>query len=112
MNSNTINKLMGYTLLVIGLLLIVVPLYQTYNIFVGKSLPPDVFKSQKIILPNQNLLPQTDSKPLDLQQQLQTAMKNILPIDLINNTLNLVSWLILMWILIFGGSKITDIGIK
>ena len=48
----------------------------------------------------------------DIQGQIQNALIKILPLDLINNTLNLVSWLILMWILIYGGGKLADIGIK
>ncbi len=106
MNSINTEKTIGYILLIIGLMLIILPLWQTYGIFTGKVVPMEVFKSQKINPPNQN------NNPLDLQQQLQTALLKVLPIDLFNNTLNLGSWLILMWILIFGGGQIAGIGIK
>ena len=39
------NKAIGYVLLIIGMLLIVLPLWQTYNIFTGKSVPAQVFAS-------------------------------------------------------------------
>jgi hypothetical protein len=100
------NKIIGYVLLLIGILLITLPLWQTYNIFTGKSAPAQVF-TRPVTL-------QVDEKasPLDIQKQMQNAFINILPIDLINNTLNLISWLALMWILIYGGGKIADIGVK
>ncbi len=101
-----INKIVGIVLLVVGILLIVVPLWQTYNIFTGKSLPAQVFIKPVAL---------KDSKitgPLDIQAQVQNAMSKVLPIDFINNTLNLISWLLLMWILIYGGGKIADIGVK
>ena len=101
-----INKTIGYILLLIGILLIALPLWQTYNIFTGKSLPAQVF-TRPVTL-------QVDEKasPLDIQKQMQNAFIKILPIDSINNTLNLISWLALMWILIFGGGKMADIGVK
>lgn len=99
------NKIIGYILLFIGLLLIILPLYQSYNIFSGKSVPPEIFKNQKMSPTNQV------NNPLDLQQQLQKAMSNVLPTDSINKTLNLISWILLMWIFIFGGSKIAGLGI-
>ncbi len=100
-----INKVLGYILLAVGLLLILIPLYQTYAIFTGKAMPPQVFKSQKIEVPAQS------NNPFDVGQQVQQALVKVLPIDLIHNTLNLVSWMILMWILMFGGSKIASLGI-
>jgi hypothetical protein len=96
----------GYALLLIGILLIVLPLWQTYNVFTGKSVPAQVF-AKPIAL-------QVDEKvsPLDIQKQMQNAFIKILPIDLINNTLNLICWLVLMWILIYGGGRIAEIGVK
>ncbi len=100
------NKIIGYVLLIIGVLLIALPLWQTYNIFTGRSLPSQVF-TRPVAL-------QVDEKasPLDIQKQMQNAFIKILPIDLINNTLNLISWLALLWILIYGGGKIAEIGVK
>lgn len=100
------SKIIGYVLLIIGLLLIVGPLWQTYNIFTGKSLPPQVFIKPVAL--------QVDEKAslLDVQKQMQNALIKIIPIDFINNTLNLATWLLLMWILIYGGGKIAEIGVK
>jgi len=100
------NKIMGYILLIIGVLLIVLPLWQTYNIFTGKSLPAQVFMKPIPFKVDQNV------NPTDIQGQIQNALVKIIPVDSINNTLNLASWLLLMWILIYGGGKIAEIGVK
>ena len=49
---------------------------------------------------------------LDMQGQIQNALIKAIPIDSINNTLNLTSWLLLVWIFIYGGGKIAEIGVK
>ena len=100
------NKTIGYVLLIIGVLLIALPLWQTYNIFTGKSLPAQVFTKPVSVKVNE------DVSALDIQGQIQNAFIKILPIDSINNTLNLMSWLLLVWILIYGGGKVAEIGVK
>ena len=100
------NKIIGYVLLTIGVLLIAVPLWQTYNIFTGKATPAQVFMRPASLTVNQNV------GALDIGGQIQNSLIKILPIDLIDNTLNLTSWLLLMWILIYGGGKIAEIGVK
>jgi len=101
-----LNKIVGYVLLTIGLLLIIMPLWQTYNIFIGASTPAQIFKKPVTL--------QVDNKasPTDIQKQMQNAFIKVLPLDLINSTLNLASWLILMWILMYGGGQISGIGVK
>ncbi len=100
------NKIIGYALLLVGVLLIILPLWQTYMIFTGKAMPAQIFKKPVALQAN----PQVGA--LDMQGQLQNALIKIIPIDFINNTLNLGSWLTLMWILIYGGGKLADIGVK
>jgi hypothetical protein len=100
------NKIIGYVLLLVGVLLITLPLWQTYNIFTGKSVPAQIFVRPISLTVNKNV------STFDVEGQMQNALIKVLPIDLINNTLNLSSWLLLMWILIYGGGKIADIGVK
>ncbi len=100
------NKIFGYILIIAGLLLIILPLWQTYAIFTGRSLPAQIFMKPLSLKVNDNI------SITDVQGQVQNALIKVLPIDLINNTLNLVSWLILVWILIYGGGKIAEIGVK
>ena len=100
------NKIIGYVLLLIGVLLIAVPLWQTVNIFTGKAVPPQVFMRPAVLKVNDNV------SALDIGGQIQNALIRVLPIDFIDNTLNLATWLILAWILIYGGGKISEIGVK
>ncbi|MEI7424614.1 MAG: hypothetical protein WCK10_00640 [Candidatus Staskawiczbacteria bacterium] len=100
------NKIIGYVLLTIGVLLVVSPLWQTYNIFTGHATPPQVFIKPIALQIDQQ------ASPLDIQKQIQNALIKVVPIDFINNTLNLASWLLLGFILMYGGGKIAEIGVK
>ena len=100
------NKIIGYILLIIGVLLIAGPLWQTYNIFTGKAQPAQIFMKAVPLTENSNV------SATDIQGQIQNALIKVLPVDSINNTLNLSIWMLLMWILIYGGGKIADIGVK
>ena len=100
------NKIIGYVLLIIGVLLIAIPLWQTYNIFTGKGMPAQVFMRPIALTVNPNV------SVLDVGGQVQNALIRVIPIDFIDNTLNLATWLLLAWVLIYGGGKIAEIGVK
>ena len=108
-----LNKILGYLLLICGLILIVFTLYQSYNIFTGKSLAPSVFKIQmaKKLQANSNLNLQQQ-----IEQQINEAVSQqiagMLPIGEVNKLLDLISWSILAGILIFGGGQIASLGIR
>jgi hypothetical protein len=106
MDIGKIRIIAGLVLIIIGLLLIILPLWQTYNILTGKTMPSQVFQRPESLKINTNV------SAIDIGGQVQNALIKILPIDLVNNTLNLATWLLLMWILIYGGGKIADIGVK
>jgi hypothetical protein len=106
----TLNKIIGYILLVVGLTIIAGTLYQSYNIFTAKASAPLIFKTplsaqQDIGFANQ-----------DAQSQINSAVKKqinqILPADSITKTLNLLSWSIFAGILVLGGGAISGIGVK
>lgn len=80
------NKIIGYVLLAAGLLLIIFPLFQTYKIFTGKTMPPQIFK--------------------------EVSLRISPTVDLANSSLNLSAWFVLLAVLIYGGGKIADIGVK
>ena len=100
------NKIIGYVLLLIGVLLIVIPLWHTYDIFTGKAFPPSVFMRPVALTVNQNV------SALDIPGQIQNSLIKIIPVNFIDNTLNITTWLLLVWILIYGGGKISEIGVK
>ena len=47
-----------------------------------------------------------------IQEQIEKQLEKLLPKDTLPKLLNLVAWSILAGILIFGGSQISNIGIK
>lgn len=77
----------------------------------AKSSVPEIFKSQK----SESDLSQT-GKTTDLQSQMenliQQQFKEMFPPDFISKILNLICWSIGAGVLIFGGSNISNIGIK
>ncbi|MDO8486190.1 MAG: hypothetical protein Q7S77_00625 [Candidatus Staskawiczbacteria bacterium] len=108
-----VNKIIGYALLVAGLLLIVFTLYQSYNIFTGNSTAPLVFSTK---VSESSLKTGNAGNLQDLQKQLNDEISKqitqMIPIDSIPKILNLLSWSILAGILIFGGGQIAGLGIK
>ena len=100
------NKILGYVLLFAGVLLIVGSLWQTYNILTGTITAPQVFKKSVSLQANQQV------STTDVQGQMQNALIKVLPIGAIDNSINIGIWLLLMWVLIYGGGKLADIGVK
>jgi len=47
-----------------------------------------------------------------LQKVLQEQLKGLIPADALPKILNLVAYSMLVFILIFGGAKISEIGVK
>ncbi len=107
------NKIIGYALLIIGLLLITLTLYQSYNIFMGNSSAPLLFKTQA---PAQSSKTSGVGSLQDLQKQLNEEISKqfgqMIPADTLPKILNLLSWSTLAGILIFGGGQISSLGIK
>lgn len=105
-----VNKIIGYALLIAGLLLIIFTLYQSYNIFMVGVSPPLVFKIQVSVQPSKT------GDVGDLQKQLNKEISKqinqIIPADTLPKILNLLSWSILAGIFIFSGGQISNLGIK
>ena len=104
-------KIIGWLLLLVGLIIIFYSLFTSYNIFTGKSLGPTVFKMPE----KETVLPQK-GKDQALEGQMQEMMgeqlKEMLPVDFIPKLLNLLSWSIMAGIMIFAGTQISSLGIR
>lgn len=105
-----IEKIFGWILLVIGILIIVWGIFNSFNIFTAKQEPPGVFA-----IAEKGTAPQKGGT-LDLQAQMEKMigeqLKGILPLDSLPKLLNLIAWAIFMSILVFAGGQISGIGIK
>jgi hypothetical protein len=47
-----------------------------------------------------------------IQEMINQQLQNALPADFIARLMNLAAWSILAFILVFGGSQISNLGIK
>jgi len=109
------SKIVGWILLVAGVLVIGWTLMTSYSAFTGEIEVPGVFEA-----PGQDSVTQKEGGAMSLeeqlQQQMQTAigeqLQGILPADSIITLFNLMAWSILAFILIFGGGQIAGLGIK
>lgn len=103
-------KIIGWILLMVGIGVMGWTLFNSYNIFTGKAQPPEFFKTPKEEMVTQKVGIQ------DIQAQLEKMiaeqLKGILPVDTLPKLLNLTVWSMLAFILIFGGSQISGLGIK
>lgn len=111
-----VNKILGYILLAVGLIIIIATCWQSYNIFTGKVVPPQIFKTEEYLAstPSKNLNVQDLQKQMEslIEKEISNQFKQILPENAISQILNLVSWSVLSWILIFAGGVISSIGAK
>lgn len=113
------NKIFGFILMVFGLLIILWGLYSSYNIFRGKTALPQVFNVQELEGAKQednlggktlkNLSPEEIQE--NMQKTVQEQLEKVFPPGIFTKLLNLISWSIFAWILIFGGGKIASLGI-
>lgn len=103
-------KIFGWLLLGAGIIIIILALYSSYNIFTLKSAVPEIFP-----LPKETAATTTQGEITsieDIQALLSQQLKGMIPVDTIPKLLNLLSWSVLATILIFGGGQIASLGIK
>jgi len=115
--NQKLQKFISWSLLLGGLIIIFWSLYSTYNIFTGRTLPPEIFKIEEKKTKTLSLnREKTISNITDLQKEMERIieeqLKNIVPVKTLTTFLNLISWSIFMGILIFAGSQISTLGIR
>ena len=109
-----IEKIGGWALLAVGLIIIFWSIYSSFNIFTVRVAAPEIFKIEKEALPEENKTTPISSEELqrEMKKIIEEQIKEIVPPEFLAKILNLASWSILASILIFGGSRITAIGIR
>lgn len=103
-----LNKILGYVLLAAGLLLISWTLWQSYGIFTGKVSAPLVFQTSSEITSSDS----GNSIQDQINMAVQNQLKQVLSPAAVTKLLNLSSWSLLAFILIWAGSAMSKIGVK
>lgn len=117
-------RIIGFLLIIIGIVIIFSSLFITYQIFWLKKPAPQIFQTssletqqEKKPLP-QNLDPQERLR-LESQETIKQAFKEVMPEQKVNELLNLVAFSIFIFILvvisgqmIFSGLKLMSISPK
>jgi len=107
-------KIIGWILVIGGVLAIVGGLWQSYQIFTDKIPAPAIFK----ISEQEQAAVKAQPKSIDeiasqqIQQLLQEQLGKMLPTDTITKLLNLTCWSIFVGILTLAAGKIATIGIN
>lgn len=96
-------KITAWLLIILGIALIFWTLYSSYSIFTGKSSVPAVFENQT---------EEKEGEPAEAREMVREEIRDMIPAEAVYQLLNLISWSILALILIFGGGRISIIGIN
>ena len=99
----------GWVLLVLGVAVIGWTLFSSYNIFTGQSALPEFFEIPEEIVSQKGT---TQDVQAQVQQMIGEQLQGLLPANSITQLLNLTVWSILAFILIFGGTQVSGLGIK
>ena len=113
-------KIIGWFLLLFGITIVLWTLYYSYNIFSAKALPPKIFnlEENKKADINQHKNKKIEKNSIiraeqnKIQEMVNDHLNKMLPSKYITKLLNLISWSIFAGISIFGGGKISEIGIN
>jgi len=109
-----IRKISGWTLLVIGVLIIIWGVWTSFEIFTAQRPVYEIFKASTA--QEVSFKKETGSLETQMQEQMQQLIieqfKEMFPPDFLIKLLNLMSWSIFAIILFMGGEKLAVIGIR
>lgn len=100
-------KIVGYLLLSLGIILIVFSFFSVYYVFTAKAKPYDLFSLPGISIDLSNLA--TGELPKEVTPNLKTELVEA---DIINKPLNLIAHILLMGFLVNVGFKIASLGVQ
>ena len=115
----TVKIIIGWVLVIAGLLIIGQTISNSYQYFTAKADFPAVFTApvansatdSKTIAAAASQNPQ-EMAQAQIQQSMNQAVGNLLPVDSITKLLNTIVWSIFATILIYAAGKICSIGIQ
>jgi len=100
--DNKVKKILGWSLLVVGILIMLFDLYFSVSIFTANTPAPSVFGETKIEEA------QADSQ--DLNTIISQQLSKMIPMTHISKIMNLISWSVFAGILVLIGGKFASIG--
>ena len=103
-------KIIGYVLFCIGLLVIIFSTYAGYQVFTKQAQPIDVFHFPNITMDVTQAL--TSGLPKELTQNLPPQRQEIIPAEMINQPMNFFTYLIFMGFMASTGAKLAGLGIQ
>ena len=115
-------KIIGYVLLLVGLLMIFGATYSVFSVLTGKAIPPKVFdvEAPSFQLPTESApsieMPEGASLPAGLKIN-QGPSRNapsvkLIPDEVFNGVLNIGLFYLAMMFLASSGLKVSEIGVK
>ena len=104
----TTERISGFALILVGLLLIGYSLYSSQLIFTGTVEPPELFSS----LPREAATPAAQGIEAQVEQLVADQIRGLIPEETIPQTLNLVMWSVFAGLMFFAGAQIAGIGVK
>lgn len=110
-------KIIGYVLLIIGVVIIIFSAISVWGVFTKKTQPVQLFNFEGISLDVGGIVQQNLSQSLPpeaaglLKQQASSQPTEIIPPDLINDSSNIFAHLILMGFIASIGFKIASLGV-
>jgi hypothetical protein len=90
------NKMAGWVLLIVGLILIVLAVYFMFTVFTGATAPPAIFNMKSITMSE-------GTPPNDVE---------LVPGGAVSRVVNMILWAVLMYFVASAGSRIGGLGVK
>ncbi|MDI6882853.1 MAG: hypothetical protein QMC93_00020 [Patescibacteria group bacterium] len=108
-------KIFGWILLSLGILMIFWGIWQSYQIFSAKKPVPEIFRIEKSS--EKSTVLSGEKTEEQIQQVIKEQFEKMLPPGFLPKLFNLASWsififIIFIFILIYGGGKLSILGIK
>ena len=106
----TLSKIIGWLTFLAGIIIIGSTIYLTYNIFTGEAATPQIFNFEPVAQEST----QAEATGIEgaIQNMLTDQLANLIPFDSATKFANLSAWTIGAWVIIQGGSKVSELGIK
>ncbi|KKP59831.1 MAG: hypothetical protein UR52_C0002G0059 [Candidatus Gottesmanbacteria bacterium GW2011_GWA1_34_13] len=104
-------KIIGYLLLITGIVIMILASFSVYRVFTKQTKPVQIFNTSGINLDLNKLI--AGSLPPQAQTQLNSqATQQIIPPELINDSSNIFMHLVLMGFFVSLGYKLSSLGIN